>query len=416
MDYLQDAWRTLPADAFYNETIPGYYADLSDSLSVWNPERVEQRFDFSKAPEDLRSLMGKYTHSYVDPTTKRLALMGLQQPGEHKYDVFSAYYNLDPNTGQYVLDTADEQRMKSTFSKLAKTIGPVLGAGAAAGLAGMAGAGAGTGAGTAGSAVGSGITQLTPAAIEAGLGTAGYGYNAAAAASGLFNPATIGAGAALPFAGETITSGLPSLNMATIESGLGTPGYGYNAAAEASGLFNPSTIGSGAALPFEAMTPNWGGDVVEIVDTKLPTEPPPTTPPPAAPPPLMTDESQIPLPEEPPYSNEGNNYPTPESTQGPGGSPVNSSIAPDSGIPWSRIGDIIAKNPTLAIPLINAVGKFFNKDTPAQTGPTGPGPQADFTKNAPTPYSRTVAAAPAGYRHGFEPEHRFFTGIGGLGA
>lgn len=52
-----------------------------------------------------------------------------------------------------------------------------------------------TGAGTAaGSALGA-TNALTPAAIEAGLGTAGYGANASAAASGLFNPAVIGAGA-----------------------------------------------------------------------------------------------------------------------------------------------------------------------------------------------------------------------------
>lgn len=40
-------------------------------------------------------------------------------------------------------------------------------------------------------------SQLTPAAIESGLGTPGYGYNAAAASSGLFNPAAVGAGAYL---------------------------------------------------------------------------------------------------------------------------------------------------------------------------------------------------------------------------
>jgi hypothetical protein len=38
-------------------------------------------------------------------------------------------------------------------------------------------------------------TPLTPAQIEAGLGTEGYGYSTAAAESGLFNPAVIGSGA-----------------------------------------------------------------------------------------------------------------------------------------------------------------------------------------------------------------------------
>lgn len=45
----------------------------------------------------------------------------------------------------------------------------------------------------------------------------------------------------------------PQLTPAAIESGLGTPGYGVNAAAVESGLFNPATVGAGAALPFEAM-------------------------------------------------------------------------------------------------------------------------------------------------------------------
>jgi len=38
-------------------------------------------------------------------------------------------------------------------------------------------------------------SQLTPAAIDAGLGTPGYGYNASAASSGLFTPAVIGSNA-----------------------------------------------------------------------------------------------------------------------------------------------------------------------------------------------------------------------------
>jgi hypothetical protein len=39
--------------------------------------------------------------------------------------------------------------------------------------------------------------HLTPAAIESGIGSAGYGFNQSAAASGLFDPATIGSGAAI---------------------------------------------------------------------------------------------------------------------------------------------------------------------------------------------------------------------------
>jgi hypothetical protein len=152
--YLQDSWRTLPGNALVGHTIQGRWADRSESVTEWEPERSEQRFDFGHAPPELQALQGKYTHSYVDPQTKRLSIMGLQRPGAHKYDVFSLHYNLDPESGQYVLDSADEQKMKSTASKLAKTIGPVLAVGAAGALASAAGGGSAGGAGAAGGTAG----------------------------------------------------------------------------------------------------------------------------------------------------------------------------------------------------------------------------------------------------------------------
>ncbi len=50
------------------------------------------------------------------------------------------------------------------------------------------------------------VAQLTPAAIEAGMGTPGYGFNASAAESGLFDPANIGAGAASDFPTSGLTA------------------------------------------------------------------------------------------------------------------------------------------------------------------------------------------------------------------
>ena len=50
------------------------------------------------------------------------------------------------------------------------------------------------------------VMHLTPAAIEAGMGTPGYGFNASAAESGLFNPANIGAGAASDFPTSGMTA------------------------------------------------------------------------------------------------------------------------------------------------------------------------------------------------------------------
>ena len=50
------------------------------------------------------------------------------------------------------------------------------------------------------------IAHLTPAAIESGMGTPGYGFSASAAESGLFDPANIGAGAASDFPTSGLTA------------------------------------------------------------------------------------------------------------------------------------------------------------------------------------------------------------------
>jgi len=92
---------------------------------------------------------------------------------------------------------------------------------------------------------------LTPAAIESGLGTAGYGVNASAVNSGLFNPATIGAGAgigaaAMPAAGlsqAAINEAVASGNApGSVGSALGQY-LPADAAAAAAG-----TTGAGSAL------------------------------------------------------------------------------------------------------------------------------------------------------------------------
>ncbi|CAB5222718.1 hypothetical protein UFOVP377_28 [uncultured Caudovirales phage] len=109
--------------------------------------------------------------------------------------------------------------------------------------------------------------NLTPAAIESLLGTAGYGANASAlefAKQLGLNLATVGAGANLPFPGVTPTPiptpppPIPKLTPAAIESLLGTSGYGTNASAlefaKDYGL-DLARVGSGANLPFEGVTP-----------------------------------------------------------------------------------------------------------------------------------------------------------------
>jgi hypothetical protein len=115
-------------------------------------------------------------------------------------------------------------------------------------------------------AAGATAANLTPAAIESLLGTAGYGANASAlefAKQLGLNLATVGAGANLPFPGAptpipTPIPPIPKLTPAAIESLLGTSGYGTNASAlefaKDYGL-DLATVGSGANLPFDGVTP-----------------------------------------------------------------------------------------------------------------------------------------------------------------
>ena len=89
------------------------------------------------------------------------------------------------------------------LSKLT-SVSPTIPTGAGANAAGSLLSGAST------------VPALTPAAIESGLGTAGYGVNAAATQSGLFtNPAVIGSGALV---------GAPSMNAAQTLIGPGVSG------------------------------------------------------------------------------------------------------------------------------------------------------------------------------------------------
>jgi len=112
-------------------------------------------------------------------------------------------------------------------------------------------------------------SQLTPAAIEALSGTAGYGTNAAAVDAAInagVNPAIVGSGAynaAAQFGGSgslydavasPLASGadVPRLTPAALESLIGTPGYGVNAsaveAAKTLGM-DPALVGAGAYAP-----------------------------------------------------------------------------------------------------------------------------------------------------------------------
>ena len=130
------AIRRLPASAAYDEVIPGSYSDLSDSVTVWNPERTEKRLNFQNHP-GAAPYLGKYTHTGWNEEDQVFRVMGAQRPGGNKYDTMTLDYKKDPTTGEYVLSGGQATRQKSTGSKLAATVAPVLGIAAAPALASL---------------------------------------------------------------------------------------------------------------------------------------------------------------------------------------------------------------------------------------------------------------------------------------
>jgi len=169
----------------------------------------------------------------------------------------------DPNTGKLVIAPGwNSSSDAADFQKAAKFY--ALTAAAGAGITAAAGVGAGTGGGAVNLGMG-GATAGDFGMMVGADGLATYGGVGAAEAAGA---AAAGAG--------TAASTVP-LNMAAIESGLGTPGYSVNAAAQSSGLFDPTVIGSGSGsmfgtggsvIPYSAELVSAGGSAY---DALLPT-------------------------------------------------------------------------------------------------------------------------------------------------
>lgn len=169
------------------------------------------------------------------------------------------YQDYDP-TGKYTGTHTGEEA--SWFNKAMPYA--ILAAGGAAGAGLLGGAEAGlAGAGEAGLGGegflpigGSAGTSLTPAAIESGLGTAGYGANAGALASGAFDPALIGAGAGVGASGlANAASGAASgagSTSAGLAGAVGTTAGTAGAAGAGSTLANAANaarvIGGAGAL------------------------------------------------------------------------------------------------------------------------------------------------------------------------
>lgn len=197
------------------------------------------------------------------------------------------------------------------------------------------------------------------AAVGGGL-AAGYGPAGAGTASlgSAGAPLAADAGYLAPMGLEApiSTAGFTAPELGAIGSGgIGTLG------------------GAGAALPESA-------GLLESVGQVAPLQPMPTLPEFAPWSPSITPS----VPSD--YSHEGNNYPTPESTQGPGGSPVNAT-APLNPLDWLKA------NPKLAAQLLGGAAGLLGGSGGSGSAPySGPMPtiqRGGWSPNANPQYMQT---------------------------
>lgn len=380
----------------------------------------------------------------------------------------------DPATGKLAIAPGwNSSSDAEDFRKAGVFLGGAAlgGAGISGQLAGLAGlSGTAGGAALSGAATGAGLNMATTQKIDentlkAGAigGLGGYLGHVGGDLIGSLTPGNTGADSLIGGGTDTIldAAGNPvPLNMAAIESGLGTPGYGYNASAAASGMFDPATIGSGASLmygpggaiiPYDpaavsAMTAN---DAIKPVNTKPPsewtdaewdeylnssdqnlnaTENAPVTGetvdvtaqriPPVnaggaigagigATLPATTDLTEF--TDRPPDDDLIDTGDGDDVLDGDGNDTI---TTPDWG---DAIKKWITDNPKLAMTL---AGSFLGNVGGDNTNPPpvpGTGPQANLTSTPAASLGRRYVAPPPGYRPGIDPEHRYFTGIGAVG-
>lgn len=77
--------------------------------------------------------------------------------------------------------------------------------------------------------------------------------------------------------------------------------------------------------------------------------------------------------------------------------------------------DFFNKNPRLALTLLSALASKGGGGGGGNTGPGTAIDQTQLTANPAQKFQRQYVAPPPGYRPGFDPEHRYFTGIGTVG-
>lgn len=246
-------------------------------------------------------------------------------------------------------------------------------------------------------------SDLTMAQIESGLGTEGYGVGAQATQSGLFDPSVIGSGAytqtSYPYdMSEFLAADAQNLysqvgsNIPAIEQNLVASGVDPLVAADVANQITLNPNISTYDLTNYINTSFNGGNLYDVnTATQYPTSVLKDTGG------LLTDipANTTATVSEADYSNEGRNYPTTESTQGAGGSPVNASTAAAAtGLTASQIANLIKAGAGLlgAGAAVNNMGGTGGVGAlPTQGVPTG---NQDYYNAIQQYYNAYMPAAP----------------------
>lgn len=369
----------------------------------------------------------------------------MQQPGADKYALMDVIYKLDPVTGEYVMQgdpnkfkqqsglTSGLQTLGKAASILAAPyVGGALSGALGGGILGGAASGAAVGGGGAllgGSdsdtalkaAIAGGVTGGAMGGIRDYIGTVDPLSPMEVPSTEWQNVPTGNIDAALNHVSPTLDGairGAQHLTPAALESAIGTPGYGINASADAylEGIGSPNLSGANATVPQEyLMNGNWNASGT-IPDSPInPTQT------------IEVTGNQIDY-------GDGSAFPTAPATPAPtaptGGAPIDygdgSAFPPGDGSAWtappaaapglgSKIGDFFKANPKLAISLLGSVFGGGSSGGSGSGGAGGIGSQGGMTATQAPKFQRQYVAPPAGYRPGFDPEHKYFTGIGNVG-
>lgn len=390
-------------------------ADVSDSGPAWIPGTSGDKWDVSLGDTKL-GFLGDYNNDntygskadygggFTSTSSDQNPLVAWSARGKG-----GVGYHLvqDPQTGKWVIapswgSTSDADRIRQniwgslavTTPFIAPIVAPYLGAAAPAAT------GAVQGASTAG--MSGGDTQdILKGAIIGGIG----GYLGGEAYD-YINSGDVGSGAGFP--GEGAPSGIPEWDQAAYNAGVPLDqidpyGPGSNWGQDTISNTTPTTditTPSSSGTPSSPGMPSASdsGDVVEIVDSRLPP---------------ADTSSGIPSLAVPPYVPPiTSTNPTPSTETGTS----DTTKPPDK--PFDFF-DWLKANPKLGLQALGLFGSLFNKGGGGSGGsPDGIGglnSQAGMTATQAPAFQRQYIAPPPGYRPGFDPEHNYFTGIGTVG-